>query len=230
VRAARRRAAIVAAGRAIAPVSAAAAAAASIAVCIALSAGCERAPREPFPDEEELPAPAAGFELPQAFSLRFEQVEGNGFSREGWDLEILQVGGDVRVRGGVRTAGSYVPVFRPMDPAEFAEIWQWLSAFPLDRFRVTEDTAAAAPGWRKSLRYDAVLGPDRRELSESEWTRPPVDAPWVQAIEDRLHLMVLDLAGRELDKAEQAAVVDTAGVVQRALEAIGEEAPPGGSP
>lgn len=198
---------------------------------VALAAGCERAPRDPLPREIGVPAARAESDLPDAFSLRFEHAQGTGFSREGWDLEILQVGSDVRVRGGVRTAGTYVPVFRPMDSAEFAELWQWLRPFPLDGFRVTEDAAAAPEAWRKSLRYDAVLGPDRRELSESEWSRPPVDAPWVQAIEDRLHLMLLELAGQELDRAEQAGVVgDTAGVVQRALEAIGEAPPPDSSP
>jgi hypothetical protein len=201
--------------------------AAPIVLAIALVAGCEQAGREPQPREADLPSHFPASDLPQALSLRLEQVQGPGFSRESWDLEVLQVGSDVRVRGGVRTAGSYVPVFRAMDPAEFEELWRWLQAFPLDGFRVTEDTTAAPEGWRKTLRYDAVLDADRRELSDSRWTRPPAGDAWVQGIEDRLHLMVLELAGRELEQMKRTAgVADTAGVVQRALEAIGEAPPP----
>lgn len=191
--------------------------------------GCERAHEEPFPRETpsgEAPRPAAN--LPEASSFRFEQVEGTGFSREGWELEVLQVGGDIRVRGGVRAAGMLVPVFRSMDAGEFTDLWEWISAFPLDGFRVAEDTTAAPEGWRKTFRFDAVLGPEERRLSENEWTRPPTNAPWLQAIEDRLHLMVLELAGRELDQAGKApaGVADSNGVVQKALEAIGDAPPP----
>jgi hypothetical protein len=204
--------------------------AAPLVLAIALLGGCERADRERLPREVDLPDPRPAQDLPQALSLRFEHVEGTGFSREGWDLEVLQVGSDVRVRGGVRTAGSYVPVFRAMDPAEFEELWRWLQAFPLDGFQVTEDTTAAPEGWRKTLRYDAVLGADRREVSDSRWARPPANDAWVQGIEDRLHLMVLELAGQELEQMKRTAgVADTAGVVQKALEAIGEVTP-GASP
>jgi len=194
--------------------------------------GCERSSRDAFPREVELPPAARPMsDLPEAFSLRFEQVEGTGFSRESWDLEILQVGSDIRLRGGIRTAGSYVPVFRSMDPGEFSEIWQWVHAFPLDGYRVKVDSTAAPTGWRKTLRYDAVLGVDRRELSDNQWTRPSVDAPWLQAIEDRLHLMILELAGKELDSAEQAGpvVADSSGVLQKTLQALGEGAPPSDS-
>ena len=199
-----------------------------------MNGGCEGSSREiPIPDEELPPPTRPASELPEAFSLRFEHVEGTGFSREGWDLEILQLGSDIRLRGGVRSAGSYVPVFRVMSSSEFAEIWEWVRAFPLDGLRVKEDPAADPPGWRKTLRYDAVLGTDRRELSDNRWTRPLTDAAWVTAIEDRLHLMVLELAGRELDLAEKMppAVADSTGVIRKTLEALGEDTlPPDPSP
>jgi hypothetical protein len=202
-----------------------AAAVPSVALAIALLGGCGGSPREiPIPDEDLPPRSRPVSDVPDAFSLRFEHVEGTGFSREGWDLEILQVGADIRVRGGVRSAGSYVPVFRAMDASEFVEIWQWVRAFPLDGFRAQEDSTVDPPGWRKTLRYDAVLDADSRELSDNRWTRPLTDAGWVAAVEDRLHLMVLELAGRELDRGELAppVVADTAGVLRKTLEALGE--------
>jgi hypothetical protein len=209
----------------------------ALALLIAAAAlpACEEAPREAFPDE---PAPAprdAAADLPDALLVRFQEVTGSGFSRESWELEVLQMGSDVRVRGTVRTAGASVPVYRPMDAAEFAEFWGWIRAYPLDGYRVKEDPEAPAPGWRKRLKVDVVLGPEDRWLSNNEWTRTPVDAAWLASIEDRLHLLMLDLAEAELDRRSESPEEPTeaGSAVHRALEALGDAHPqnvPGGSP
>lgn len=193
-------------------------------VAAVLLAGCGRGRERPYPGRDE-PGPAAtpASSLPEACMIRFEQSKGAGFSKEGWQLEVLQIGSDVRVRGEVQAAGSYVPVFRTMDQTEFAQLWDWVSKFPLDGFRVVEDTTVAPEGWRKRLQFDAVLGPDKRELSENEWVRPPTNAPWLQSIEDRFHLMALDLAGKTLKEEKAVAPVpDSTGVVRKTLEALGD--------
>lgn len=199
-------------------------------------AGCGGAREErTVPSQEQAAGRVAPSDMPEAFLLRFEHAEGTGFSRESWELEVLQMGSDVRVRGGVRTAGSYVPVFRTMSSAEFAEFWQWVRGFPLDGNEVVEDPEAPATGWRKRLKYDAVLGADRRELCDSEWTRRPTGAPWLQVIEDRLHLMVLDAADAEVARArsEASGPVPPQGAARKALDALGDGEItnlPGGSP
>ncbi|MGQ0720545.1 MAG: hypothetical protein ACT4PE_03100 [Candidatus Eiseniibacteriota bacterium] len=201
----------------------------------ALLVGCEGARREvQVPAEETAAAPTIRIGVPEAFLVRFEKVSGTGFSREGWELEVLQMGGDIRIRGSVRRQGSAVPVFRPMDAAEFAEFWSWIEAYPLDGFQVKTDPALPEPGWRKRLKFDAVIGTDERLLCDNEWTRPAVDAPWLAEIEERLHAMVIELAEQELaapDTTETAE--DASEAMQRALEAIGETPgstaePPGG--
>lgn len=176
-------------------------------LALACLVGCEGSDEEAFPPaarEPELaraPLPALA-PLPDALLVRFQEVSGAGLSRESWEIEVLQVGGDVRIRGTLRTGGTSVALYRPMDPGEFVRFWEWIRAFPLDRFRVTEDPAASPSGWRKRLKYDAVLGPTERHQSENEWERPPLEAPWLQEIEDRLHLLALDLAEQEVRSAE----------------------------
>ncbi|NNE42909.1 MAG: hypothetical protein HKN12_01760 [Gemmatimonadetes bacterium] len=205
-----------------------------VAVLLAV-AGCDVPHEEIEIPEEILSRPASpAVSVPDAFLIRFQDVRGTGFSRESWELEVLQMGGDVRVRGTLRTGGRSVPVYRPMDHDEFAQFWDWVRQFPLDGFRVQEDPSAPDAEWRKRLKFDAVLGPDQRWLCENEWNRAPLEAPWLAAIEDRLHLMLIELAESELDREEALPAEDPAVTgVQRAMEALGDaEATnlPGGSP
>jgi uncharacterized membrane protein YgcG len=132
--------------------------------------------------------------------VRFRQVEGTGFDRESWEIEVLQMGADVRVRGSVRTGGNAIPIYRPMDAAEFRELWQWLRAFPLDRYQVRVDETAPEAPWTKSLEVDVVLGPEERWISRNTWTRPLLPDDWVRGVEARLHGLVLDLAEAEMDR------------------------------
>jgi hypothetical protein len=190
----------------------------------ALLAGCESGRREAqVPEEKAAAEPTVRVSLPEAFLVRFETVSGSGFSREGWELEILQMGGDIRLRGSLRRQGSAVPVFRPMDGAEFAEFWSWIEAYPLDGFQVRTDPASPEAGWRKRLKFDAVIGTDKRLLCDNEWTRPAVEAPWLADIENRLHAMLLELAERELAEVDTSeTLTQAAEATQRALEALGE--------
>jgi len=194
---------------------------AAIAVVLVCLAGCEGPHEQAFPPPEREPAPAPAplppaVPLPDAMLVRFQEVTGTGFSRESWEIEVLQMGSDVRIRGSLRTGGTSVALYRPMDRGEFVRFWEWIRKFPLDRFQVKEDPDAAPPGWRKRLKYDAVLGPSDRQLSENEWSRPPVGAPWLQEIEDHLHVLALDLAEQEVRSAEG----DTGSAAE----------PPGGAP
>jgi hypothetical protein len=174
--------------------------------------------------------------LPDAFLVRFSEVTGSGLSRESWEIEVLQIGSEIRIRGNVRTGGSSVPVYRPMSRTEFVDFWEWIRSFPLEGFHAREDPAAPRQAWRKRLQYDVVLGPDRRIQSKSEWSRPVLDAPWLGSIESRLHVMLLDLAEQELDHpsdGEGSATDSTSLGVRRALRALGDAEPtnlPGGSP
>jgi hypothetical protein len=198
--------------------------------CVAF-ASCDGARRETeIPEEEPAPASIARFDVPEALLVRFERVSGTGFSRQGWELEVLQMGSDIRVRGSIREQGTTVPVFRPMDAAEFAEFWSWIKGFPLDGFQVRADQAAPESGWRKRLKFDAVVGTDRRMLSDNEWTHPALDAHWLDEIENRLHSMVVELAERELAEPDSAEAPTGAGAtMQRAWEALGEEPPAAGT-
>jgi hypothetical protein len=175
---------------------------------------------EPAADVDRL---AVG--LPDALLVRFETVGGTALEREGWEIEVLQMGPEVRVRGSVSTRGVSAPIFRIMTPAEYADFWQWLSDYPLDRHRVEQDVAAAQTGWRKTCKIDIVLGPEERLLAENRWTRPLLSPAWMQELEDRLHLMALDFAEASLAEPPippgDAAAIDEG--MQRALEALGDE-------
>jgi hypothetical protein len=185
--------------------------------------GCDEPRRQAAPRIEEPARQVAPAELPEAMLVRYEIASGSGLAREGWELEVLQMGSDIRVRGTVRRPSSAVPIFRPMGEVEFAEFWYGIRQFPLDGYRVRTDPSAPEPGWRTRLKFDAVVGVDRRLLCDNEWTRPPLDAPWVQQIEERLHGMVAELAEREVAEADTAGSAQAArDAVQRALEAIGE--------
>lgn len=164
---------------------------------------------------------------PQALMVRFEERRGPILAREGWELEVLQVGGDARLRGSLRSPASVIPVAGTLTPAELADLWAELQALPLDGFRVQEDTTAAEEGWIKRLDVDIVLGPQRRIRSRNAWTRPPVGAPWLEDLES----LLLAYATEHATSAPAAAAVpdSTREAVDRAVrDAMNElSAPPG---
>ncbi len=209
----------------------------------ALFSACGGAPRD-----EEIPAnpreiaaaerAALLSRLPDALMVRFSETSGTGFAREGWELEILQMGEDVRVQGSFRHGNTAVPIYRPMGPIDYSELWDWLSEFPLDSHQVQVDETVADADWKKSLEIDVVLGQSDRWISRNTWTRPLAPGEPVREIEARLHDMILDLAEEEV--ARMSVAVDTVGAtgaagldegVRRAIEALGDAAPenlPGG--
>jgi hypothetical protein len=188
-------------------------------------AGCEARSPERAPEPERLPEHAAAAELPDALLVRFQTASGPVLDGEGWEIEILQMGADVRVRGAVRTGGTSAPIYRGMTETEYADFWQWISAFPLDGHRVEEDASAPQEGWRKTCKIDVVLGPERRLLAENRWTRPLLSPAWMQALETRLHSMALDYAEEALAQPAPAGedTVEIDEGMRRALEALGEK-------
>ncbi len=191
----------------------------------ALIIGCADEPRIP---EEELERDAAPPSLtPDALMVRFKEVKGTGFSRESWEVEILQMGSDVRVRGVVRTGGNSVPVYQALSREEYVEFWHWLKKFPLDRARLVEDDTAPPAEWRKSLDIDVVLGPEERLRSKNTWTRPLTNAHWVDQVEERLHSLTLNLAEDEIRRLKDDPGSDDEAVreaVQDVLEDLTDEA------
>ncbi len=175
-------------------------------------------------------------QAPDALMVRFEAVKGTGSTRESWEIEVLQMGDDVRVRGSVRTGPRTIPVLHTMTPGEYVEFWQWLARFPYDRARLVEDETAPATDWRKTLQVDVVLGPEERRQSRNTWTRPLVEATWVDEMEHRLHDMTLNLAEIELtrqmteDLEEDPIVGNTARDAMKILGEGEESNLPGGSP
>ncbi len=131
---------------------------------------------------------------PDALMIRFQATRGAGFSREGWELEMLQLGSDVRLRGSLRSAGKIVPVYGAMDEAEYADFWSWVAGLPLDQYQVAEDSTAASDGWSKKLEVDIVVGPERRIVSRNSWTRNPKDAAWLAELESTMHALATEHA------------------------------------
>ena len=161
------------------------------------SAGCESRRAAERRAEEAVARAKSGPRIgagPQALMIRFETRSGTALAREGWELEVLQLGGDARLRGSLRTPDSVIPVGGALTPAEFADLWADVQAMPLDRYRVQEDSTAAAEGWTKRLDVDIVLGPDRRILSRNAWSYPPVGAPWLDELEGLLHALAVEHA------------------------------------
>lgn len=176
-------------------------------LAVALSA-CGEEPREIVPDvAPRAPAPR----LPDALMVRFQEVKGEGFSRESWEIEVLQMGGDVRLRGAIRTGGTSVPILDVMTTQDYVEFWDWLKTFPLDKARPAEDPAAPKAEWRKTLSVDVVLDEETRWKSRTVWTRPLQNAPWVASIEQRLHDLALKLANREVERQEREAATGGSG-------------------
>jgi hypothetical protein len=144
--------------------------------------------------------PAAHFEaIPDALLVRFEDVHGEGFSRESWEIEVLQMGSDIHVRGSLRTAGASVPVFRTLSRAEYERFWQWMKEFPLEDLRVEESVGEPEETWRKTFEVDVVL-PTKRIRSRNRWVRPLHGNVWISEVENHLHQMLLDYVEEELDK------------------------------
>jgi len=201
-------------------------------------AACEESVREHARAElEGAAAPRAPVIItPDALLVRFREDQGVGFDRRGWEIEILQMGAEVRIRGAVRAAGTSIPIFRAMSTTEYESFWKWLEPFPLDQFRVKENESANEPGWRKSLDVDIVLDAERRVLSHNKWTRPIAGSPWLAEIEDRLHLMALEFADQALGSMDATPTTDPDEVqagIRRAMEALGDAEItnlPGGSP
>jgi hypothetical protein len=138
---------------------------------------------------------------PQALMIRFQATQGSGFARESWELEVLQLGGEARLNGSMRTPTRAVPVIGTLAADEWAGLWSEVAAMPLDGWRVEEDTTVAPAGWTKRLDVDIVLGPDRRIISRNSWQRPPRGAPWLDELEGRLRALAEEHAvvpeGRE---------------------------------
>lgn len=167
--------------------------------------GCERT-MDRRPAEDDASPRAAEANVPQALMVRFQEVKGKGSSRESWEVEVLQLGGDIRVRGAVRTGGLSIPILHTMSSQEYVDFWAWLRLFPLARGRPTEDASVPAEGWRKTLAVDVVLDEQTRWKSRTSWTRPLTKSTaWVNDIETRLHTMALDLAHQEVGRQEQEA-------------------------
>jgi hypothetical protein len=183
-----------------------------------LACGCADEPRVP---QEELDRMARPKSLtPEALMVRFKEVKGTGFSRESWEVEVLQMGGDVRVRGVVRTGGQSVPVYRTMSNEEYVEFWHWLKEFPIDRARLTEMESAPPAEWRKTLDIDVVLGPEERLRSQNTWSRPLAGAAWVDQVEARLHSLTLDLAEEEIRRMKSQPVDEDKEAVREAVQNV----------
>ena len=138
--------------------------------------------------------------LPQALLVRFRETKGSGFDREGWELEVLQMGSDVVIRGNVRTDGTGIPIYRPMPAGEFAELWNWLRTLPFQGWEPNPSEAAAPTTWSKTLDVDIVLSGDRRTVMHRRWQRPLVGSAWVSDLEARFHSLAIDLAREELTR------------------------------
>ncbi len=201
----------------------------------------ERLAEEATAEAKRGPRPGEG---PQALMVRFEERRGPILEREGWELEILQLGGDARLRGSLRSPASVTPVAGVLTPEEFADLWAELQALPLDGFRVAVDSTVAEAGWIKRLDVDIVLGVDRRIRSRNAWTRPPLGAPWLADLESLLlaiateHVAaeppsgsnVPDSTRQAVDRAVEDAMHDLAAPPGAAGGAGGDDRPPASPP
>jgi hypothetical protein len=162
--------------------------------------------------------------LPDALLVRFEARRGKGLSRESWEIEILQMAGEVKVRGSLRTPESAIPIYRDMSPLEYSRFWSWFRSFPLERVVIDPPPGAAEQDWVKTLNLDLVLGSDRIR-SNHTWRRALREGNWLGELENRLHVMVLDYAEEELDRIGSAppAARQTTDAVREALETLGED-------
>jgi hypothetical protein len=161
--------------------------------------------------------------------VRFVASRGTGFTREAWEIEILQLGGDVRLRGSLRAAADVVPVFGTLSEPEYVELWQWLAGLPLDGYRVVEDSTAAGDGWARRLEVDIVVGPERRILSRNAWNRPALQAPWLSELEGALHALAVEHAVAAPADTGSAAPDSTRDAVSKAVREVLNELEGSGS-
>ena len=164
---------------------------------------CGRSPREEelaaaAAAENASPKPRAWSDLPSATFIRFQDIQGRGLEREGWDIRILQVGREIWLEGSMRQHGLSVPVKEQFAMDRFHDLWLWLRQFPLDSLRVNVDPEAPEQPWRKRLEIDVVLRDDQRLRSQNEWTKEPVGSPALARIEEKLRLLLLESTDREL--------------------------------
>jgi hypothetical protein len=184
----------------------------------------ESGPRPEIPIEGES-APRNLGPLPDALLVHFESSRGQGLSRESWEIEILQMREEIKVRGSVRNLEAVIPIYRNMSRFEYTELWNWLGRFPLDSLRIEPDPDAPEEDWRKTLQLDIVVDPETRIRSRNSWTRPLLGASWIQEVEDHLHLMTLDYAEEELERirSEPPEGGETRDAIQDVLKELGDE-------
>jgi hypothetical protein len=176
-------------------------------------AACEGG-REPGDTEGQSAAAdtAAGAllrELPHAALIRFRETKGAGFTRESWEIEILQTDSDVWIQGAVRAGGKSVPFKESMPLAEYHDLWTWLRGLELETLQIQEDSTRAQEGWRKTLVLDIVESSNRRIQTKSAWFRTPLGRPELSELERRLHDLLLRSSERELERMAAESKEDT---------------------
>lgn len=208
-------------------------------VALALAACDDRTQQELRALEaNERDRPARLGHSPEALMVSFRSRRGSGLAREGWELQVLQMGSDIRLRGELRLEGRVVPIYAPMARADYDRLWAWLRDQPYAEWRPRENASAAESRWQRRLEIDVVHDGETRVRVQGEWKRPLLGDEWVGALEARLNTIVLDLAEREIarQQAEEAAdggAADVSEAVLKAMEELGDAHPsnlPGGTP
>jgi hypothetical protein len=184
-----------------------------------LLAGCgakERAQREALA-AAEADAASRVRELPHAAFIRFEEVKGEGLSRESWSVEILQADSDIWMTASVRSARRSIPVKEPMSIDEFQEIWSSLRGLQLDQLQLHEDLEAPETGWKKALVVDVVESSNKRIQSRHSWSHPLKGHAEIDELEKRFQNMLVAASERELGR--QQAESDSANAAMAAARA-----------
>ena len=208
-------------------------------MALALTACDDRAQQELRAlEENERDRPTRLGNTPEALMVSFRSRRGAGLTREGWELQVLQMGSDIRLRGELRLEGRVVPIYAPMPRSDYDRLWTWLRDQPYAEWQPRENPEAAASQWERRLEIDVVHDGETRERVQGEWNRPLLGDAWVGGLEARLNTIVLDLAEREIarQQAEEAAndgAADVSEAVLKAMEELGdahESNLPGGTP
>lgn len=161
---------------------------------------------------------------PEALMVSFRSRRGTGLSREGWELQVLQMGSDIRLRGELRLEGRVVPIYSSMPRSDYDRFWGWLRDQPYAEWQPRENASAPESQWERRLEIDVVHDGETREKVKGEWKRPLLGDEWVGGLEARLNTIVLDLAEREIarQRAEEAADDGSADVSEAVLKATKE--------